>query len=281
MFKLHLSCSILLLLSLVTTTTGATEMSLDRLMMLHDIMPKQTLKLDTQLPPVAKPEQLKSEKASKTFHLGAIPAPIRVLIDVRSNHSDGAHDFNTLVQLAKKRHIQALAFTEHDRYSIRFGLDPVPHLFGYSQEHPSLYETGLEQFFDDLNNIKKQEPITLFAGTESTPGYYWQGIPFKNLSLHEAERHLITLGADTPEQIEGLTSYTLIHGYGSKEISLIFWFVFIFLLINILIRRRKRSIALLLAGSFIAFMTTWLIKPAINPDEDFIKSAHEQNLFVI
>ncbi|MDX8388410.1 MAG: hypothetical protein R8M46_07760 [Ghiorsea sp.] len=278
MLKLRIFCILFLALVLAKPAFSLEESSLDRLILLHDILPQEDLQLDSELRSSPK---LVQKQPKRKVSLKNLQAPIRVLIDVRSNHSDGSHDFGQLVELAKKRHIQALAFTEHDRYSIRFGLDPVPHLLGYSQEHPSLYTTGLDQFFDDLTNIQKQQPLTLFAGTESTPGYHWQGIPFKNLSLHNAERHLITLGAKEAKQIKGLTSYSLIHGYGSKEISIMFWFIFVFILMYTLIRKRKRSVALLLAGSYIAFMTTWLMKPIPNPDEDFIRSAHEQNLFAL
>lgn len=220
--------------------------------------------------------------ASKTLSLQHVMTPKRVLIDVRSDHSDGKHDMAMLIDLAKKRGIDSLAFTEHDRYSIRFGIDPMPNILGYSMQHPSLYVTGLDYFFSDLNHQRAQHPdIQLFAGTESTPGYTWSGIPFKNLSLHNAERHLITLGIENPEQVKGLSSYDLRHADGHRAISLAFWCGLIFVLIFIFMRRRKRSIALLLMASFIAFLTSWLMKPTIDPDVDFIDTAHEQGLFVI
>ncbi|MDX8382745.1 MAG: hypothetical protein R8M45_01610, partial [Ghiorsea sp.] len=183
--------------------------------------------------------------------------------------------------MAKQRFIDTLVFTEHDRFSIRFGIDPVPHIFGYSKEHPSLYTTGLDAFFDDLALAQQQYPeIELSAGTESTAGYYWQGIPFKNLSLHNPERHFIALGVKDASQIQGLSSYDLRHGYGNKELSLVFWFVFVFVLMMVLLRKRKRLVAMLLVGSFIAFMSTWLLKPKVDADVDFINTAHEQGLFV-
>ena len=280
MVKQNIKIMTCIIMTFIASLAVAEDMSLDSWMLLHDNIQDSSLQLETSLKPTEQGNQ-SPQLNQESVDLSQIEKPVRVLIDVRSDHSDGAHDFKTLVGLAKARHIQALAFTEHDRYSIRFGLDPVPHIFGYSQEHPSLYETGLEKFFSDLNTIQKQSDLTLFSGTESTPGYYWQGIPFKNLSLHEAERHIITLGAKTPEQVEGLTSYDLRHGYGNKELSLMFWCLFIFSFIFILFRKRKRGIALLLAGSFIAFITTWLMKADINPDEDFINSAHEQGLIAI
>ncbi|HID36675.1 MAG TPA: hypothetical protein EYP39_04770 [Ghiorsea sp.] len=242
----------------------AAEPSVERLMLLHELDGVATDKSQTVA--MNTPNNTK---------------PFRVLIDVRSDHSDGAHDFKTLTKLAKQRHIDALTFTEHDRFTIRLGLEPVPWLIGYSQEHPSLYATGLNAFFHDLNVAQQQTDITIMAGTESTPGYYWQGIPFKDLSLHDAEKHLITLGVQNAAQIEALTSYNLTHAYGNKGLSLVFWFVFIFILLRVLVRKQKRGVALLLIGSFIAFLSTWLITPAINTDNAFIQSAKSQNLFVI
>lgn len=245
--------------------TLAAEPSIERLMLLHEF----------------KQEQPKHDVNTSIIRPKSKQKPWRVLIDVRSNHSDGAHDFQTLIQLAKQRHIDVLAFTEHDRFTIRLGLEPIPSWVGYSQEHPSLYTTGLDTFFQNLNRAKQEADITIMAGTESTPGYYWQGTPFKNLSLHDAEKHFITLGIQQPEHIQGLISYNLTHAYGNKALSLVFWFVFIFILIWVLLHRRKRGVALLLAGSFIAFLSTWLIKPAINADQAFMQSAAEQGLFTI
>jgi len=208
--------------------------------------------------------------------------PKRVLIDVRTTHSDGKHDMNTLIQWAEKRGVDTLAFTEHDRFSIRFGIDPMPNILGYSMQHPSLYTTGLDDFFTDLNQQRTTHPeIQLFAGTESIPGYTWHGIPFKNLSLHNVERHLITLGIEKPSQVEGLSSYDLRHAYGHRAISLAFWCALVFVLMIVFMRRRKRPVALLLMAAFIAFLTSWLMKPSIDADADFINTAHKQGLFVI
>ncbi|MDQ6990092.1 MAG: hypothetical protein Q9M19_09435 [Mariprofundaceae bacterium] len=280
MMRIFYTCVLCLSLCLLTFTAAKAD-NIDNLLRQYDALPTTDLKMDVELgnllalsaslAPEALPESLEN-----------IATPIRVLIDVRSNHSDGAHDFKTLIELAKKRHIDVLTFTEHDRYSIRFGIDPMPHILGYSMEHPSLYATGLTQFFTDLTQAQQQYPeMGLYAGTESTAGYYWQGIPFQNLSLHNAERHFITLGVEQEAQIQALSSYSLRHAYGNTELSLIFWFVLVFMLIFYLLRKRKRGVALLLAGSFIAFITTWLMKPVVDADADFIQSAQEQGLWTI
>ncbi len=237
-------------------------------MLLQDISAPDEAQQTT--PPSVKPEAISLE---------GIQQPLRVVIDIRSNHSDGHHHFNTLINLARERHIDALAFTEHDRYTIRLGIEPVPFLFGYSQEHPSLYRTGVEHFFSDLTRAQKHTPVTLFAGTESTPGYYWQGIPLVNLSLHNAEKHLITLGANHAAQIQALPSYDLRHAMGHPQLSLIFWVIFIaFVLFRL---HGKPRTAMALAITFIALMAPWLMQAEVDPYQDFINKAHDENLFVI
>jgi hypothetical protein len=211
-----------------------------------------------------------------------LPQSRCLLLDVRSNHSDGAHDMDMLAELAIKRGINTLVFGEHDRYTIRFGLDPLPQLIGISMEHPSLYETGLEAFFSDLNRVRKKYPqLHFMAATESVPGYYWDGIPFKDLSLHNAERHLIALGIERPEQIEALPSYDLSNIKGNFMLSLSIWCVAIFLLLMILLRCRKRTVTLLLLASCVAVLCTWLLQTKVDPDVDFINRARVQGLFVI
>jgi len=211
-----------------------------------------------------------------------IAEPLRVLIDVRSDHSDGAHDMSTLVGLAEKRGIDVLAFTEHDRYSVRFGIEPVPQIIGYSMQHPSLYLTGVQRFFDDLAALQSRVPqMLLMAGTESTPGYAWSGIPLRDLRLHNAERHIIALGVQRADQVEALPSFDLSHIHGPFEFSMAFWFLFVGGVLVWLLKRRKRAVALLLFASYIAFLATWLARPAVDADADFIAKAREQGLFTI
>ena len=210
-----------------------------------------------------------------------LPQSRRVLLDVRSNHSDGAHDMDMLAGLAIKRGIDTLVFGEHDRYTIRLGLDPIARWVGISMEHPSMYVTGLDEFFAGLNRVREKYPqLHFMAATESTPGYYWSGIPFKDLSLHEAERHIIALGIESPEQVEALPSYDLSNIKGSFMLSLTVWF-FLMLLLLIFMRHRKRMAVLLLAASSVALLCTWILQEKVDPDVDFINTAREQGLFVI
>jgi len=209
--------------------------------------------------------------------------PLRVLVDVRSDHSDGAHDFTTLIEFAKKRGIEVLAFTEHDRYSIRLGLEPVPQFVGYAMQHPSLYVTGVDKFFSDLAAVREQHPEMIFmAGTESTPGYTWTGFPPRDLSLVDAERHIITLGEEKSEQVQALPSFDLRHAHGPFKLSMLVWWVVAIIVIIVLIRKRQEALAVLLFAGFVAFLVMWMSEePKIDADVDFITKAKEQGLFTI
>ncbi len=207
--------------------------------------------------------------------------PLRMVMDVRSTHSDGKHDFETLIALARQRRVDVLAFGEHDRFDIRLGLSPVPQWLGWTMSHPSLYRTGLKAFFDDLARARRAHPeMTLMAGTESIPGYRWSGIPFHNLTLHDAERHIIALGLERPAQVEALPSYRLTNIRGPFRFSIAFWLLLTGGVLVMLLRRRKRGVALLLTASLVAFLASWLIRPRADADAAFIRAAHEQGLFV-
>ncbi|MDX8408542.1 MAG: hypothetical protein R8J84_00655 [Mariprofundales bacterium] len=211
--------------------------------------------------------------------------PMRVVIDVRSTHSDGKHSFSDLIKMAHARDIEAIAFTEHDRTAVRYGIDPVPGFLGYTYERPSLHTTGVETFVQDVDAARKKNPnMVILAGTESTPGYHWEGMPLKgNFVLHGSDKHIIALGVEKDSQVKALPSYRLKHMHSNFKLSVIFWVAVVFLLILFLLFRGKRGIALLVFASFVAFMATWLmqIRHEQNADVDFLDTASQQELFTI
>lgn len=227
---------------------------------------------------------------------GEVNQPLRAVIDIRSTHSDGRHSMRDLAQMAKSRGIQVLAYTEHDRTGIRFGLEPVPGILGYTHDRPSLYTTGLDDFFDDLEEMRTALPqMTLLAGTESTPSYYWSGIPFKGMSLgeirarplkgitlHEADRHLITLGLEMPDQVEALPSYDLRHVRQYPMLSVAVWLSLALLsLLMMIFRHRKFVPFLVFSCACVALFFAWTGNSPVDADADFIKKAKDEGLFTI
>jgi len=211
--------------------------------------------------------------------LGAEAAPLRVVVDLRSNHSDGAHSFEELIALAKARKIDAIAFTEHDRQTIRFAPEPLIRFFGIEKELPSLWQSSLARFFSDLQKARAQHPeIVLLAGVETAPGYRWQWRFPWHWRLVDAEKHLIALGVERPAQIEALPSWRLSGIASDRTFSVLFW-IGLFLPLLWIFRKRKA-----LWASFGAVLLMLLVAIALRPApravSDFIDAAHAQGLFV-
>ena len=210
---------------------------------------------------------------------GAVPVH-RLLLDVRSTHSDGEFGADALVKLSEARGIDTLVITDHDRKAIRLGLAPVPGLIGWTIDKRSLHTTGLASFFADLARARTRYPqMTLLAGTESTPAYSWSGIPFINLTLHNAERSLITVGEERPQQIEALPSYDLRNVQGSMALGVVVWTVLA--VVALLWLRRRRGPALLVATAAGAMVLACVWHAPRRADAAFIRTTHHQGLFVI
>ncbi len=203
--------------------------------------------------------------------------PIRTLIDVRSNHSDGAHAFETLIALAKQRHIQALAFTEHDRTGIRIGLPTPMGILGPSLERPSLYTTGLKKFFADLADVRQQHPeMILFAATESLPAYTWH-IQNGRLQLINADKHLIALGIEKPEQVEQLPSYQLRYASIDKPLAAGLWTVLGIIIAAMFWHSRIRWF-LLVIFSFSLWIAWLMLMPQEDADKAWLAAAKQAGL---
>ena len=222
--------------------------------------------------------------------------PIRAVIDVRSTHSDGRHSMRELALMARTRGIQVLAYTEHDRTGIRFGLEPIPGILGYTKERPSLFTTGLGTFFDDLRQMRNTFPhMTFLAGTESTPSYYWTGMPLRNVSqenimkrplqgliLHDADRHMITLGEESPGQVKALPSYNLRLVRQLPGLAVGVWGLLALCSLLVTVFRHPRLVSMLVfACASTALFFAWTKNSDTDADAVFISKAREQGLFTI
>jgi hypothetical protein len=60
-----------------------------------------------------------------------------------------------------------------------------------------------------------------------------------------------------------------------------FWLTLTGAVLVMLLRRRKRGVALLVTASLVAFLASWLMRPKVDADAVFIRAAHDQGLFVV
>jgi hypothetical protein len=132
------------------------------------------------------------------------------LIDLRTTLSDGAHDLEFLIQLAKERGFKVLFVNDHDRMVMEYGLFPFRNIVKKRVEKPSVNQMGAERYLDAIKDISMKYPdMIVIPGVESAPFYYWTGAPFgEGLTAHNWERHILVMGL---EKAEDYTNLPVLH----------------------------------------------------------------------
>jgi hypothetical protein len=128
------------------------------------------------------------------------------LIDLRTKYSDGAYSLQFLVKLAKRRGFHVVIPTDHDRMAMEYGIPPLRHIFKKRVERNSINKRGAEAYLSSIREIEKAYPdMIIIAGSETAPFYYWAGSFFnKNLTAHNHERRILTIGLEKPEDYQDL-----------------------------------------------------------------------------
>jgi len=128
------------------------------------------------------------------------------LIDLRTTFSDGAYDPETLVAIAAGKGFRVLIFTDHDRMAMEYGLPPFRNIVKKRVELNAINRRGAAAYLQAIRDIQAKRPdMVLLPGTISAPFYYWTGSPLAgDLTAHDHERRLLTVGLERPEDIETL-----------------------------------------------------------------------------
>ena len=128
------------------------------------------------------------------------------LIDLRTTHSDGELDLDSLVKLAKSRGFDCLFVNDHDRLVMEYGLFPLRHVLRKRVERPSINKGGAKKYLAHVTTVQAKYPdMIVVPGSETAPFYFWTGSYFsKNLTAHNHERRILTIGLDQPEDYENL-----------------------------------------------------------------------------
>jgi hypothetical protein len=165
------------------------------------------------------------------------------LIDLRTTYSDGAHDLNFLIDLAKKRGFEVLFINDHDRMTMEYGIFPLRNIIRKKEEMPSINSRGAKEYLQGIKLAAQQHPeIILIPGSETSPFYYWTGSPFKdNLTAHNWERHLLIMGLENPQDYKNLP---ILHNglstlYSGQLLPLSIFFMVLMLLGLILVRKKS------------------------------------------
>ncbi len=141
------------------------------------------------------------------------------LIDLRTTYSDGELELESLVRLAKARGFDVLFINDHDRLAMEYGLFPSKNIFKKRVELNSINKGGPEKYLAGIKRIQGKYPDTIIIpGSETAPFYYWTGSYFKkNLTAHNHERRILTIGLEKPEDYKGLP--ILHNGFSTRYVK--------------------------------------------------------------
>lgn len=140
------------------------------------------------------------------YSYGADYRQVAGLIDLRSTFSDGTYDIETLVKMAKSRGFEVLVVNDHDRVAMEYGLWPFRNIVKKKVEKNSLNKRGAKAYLDAIGEAQQKFlDMILIPGSESAAFYYWTGSYFdNNLTAHNHEKRILTIGMDNPADYENL-----------------------------------------------------------------------------
>ena len=166
------------------------------------------------------------------------------LIDLRSTNSDGAYDIESLARIAKNRGFEVIIINDHDRVAIEYGVPPFRNLIKRKVERSSINKNGAKAYLDSIKRARKMFPdMIIIPGSETAAFYFWEGSYFKkNLTAHNHERRILTIGMEKPEDYENLP--ILHNGLSTQYLGMAvpeILFFFIILILSLFLIKRKRS----------------------------------------
>lgn len=180
------------------------------------------------------------------------------LIDLRTPFSDGEHDLDFLVNLARKRGFEVLVLNDHERMAMEYGVFPLRNIIKKKVEKPSVNLIGAQKYLDEVARVNSKYPdMLVIPGVETAPFYYWSGNPFtKGLTAHDWEKHILVMGLEKADDIAALPALhnKTASAYNSRQISLILVFLSVAILGLFIVRWKNfRFIGLILIVSGGAF----------------------------
>jgi hypothetical protein len=141
------------------------------------------------------------------------------LIDLRTTHSDGELDIESLVKLAKGKGFSLLFINDHDRLAMEYGLFPLRNILRKRVERNSINKGGAEKYLNGIRRVQEKYPdMIIIPGSETAPFYFWTGSYFgKNLTAHNHERRILTIGLEAPDDYRDLP--ILHNGFSTRYIK--------------------------------------------------------------
>jgi hypothetical protein len=168
------------------------------------------------------------------------------VIGVKSRFSSGCSSIQELANLAQHRKIDVVFFSDNDRLSLEYGVDPFERIFKKKRVSASVLTSGAAPYLSEISSNDKNFPETLLIpALETAPFYFWTGnVIDKNLIAHNWSKRLLLVGMNNSaamEQIPSLNS-NFSQRYLENYLPQFLIWIGLFLLFLILYFKSKRRI---------------------------------------
>lgn len=130
------------------------------------------------------------------------------VIHLDTTIGDGMFSPEEMVRKVKEAGLKVAVVTDKDNQKVEYGIPPLRKIIRKTEERQSVRTYGAKDYLDLVDGIGKQNPdMTIIAGLEAVPFYYWEGSYFnRDLKLMNFHKHLLVIGLEKPEDIKGIPS---------------------------------------------------------------------------
>lgn len=142
------------------------------------------------------------------FSIASAMERVSGVVHLDTSISDGVLSPEEMVKKVKEAGLKVAIITDKDNLKVEYGISPLRKIIKRIEEKSSIMTFGAKEYLGTIENIAKQNPdMTIIAGVEAIPFYYWGGSYFDhNLKLINFHKHLLVIGLEKPEDLEGIPS---------------------------------------------------------------------------
>ncbi|MBI5893793.1 MAG: glycosyltransferase [Deltaproteobacteria bacterium] len=133
---------------------------------------------------------------------------VPAVIHLDTNISDGTLSPEEMIEKVKEAGIKIAVINDKDNQRLEYGIFPLRKIIRRVEERNSIMTYGAKNYLDRIAAISKKNPdMTIIAGVEAVPFYYWDGSYFTdNLKLINFHKHLLIIGLEKSEDLESIPS---------------------------------------------------------------------------
>lgn len=129
-------------------------------------------------------------------------------LHTRLGEGDGVFSPVELVEKVREKGLGVAIINDHDNERVEYGLFPLRKIIRRVVERNSITKYGVEEYLREIDKAREAYlDVIIIPGIEAVPAYYWERGPFeKDPTLRNWHKHLLIVGLEKPEDIEGLPS---------------------------------------------------------------------------